>query len=340
MPRLDIAPARPIPNDMKTRRTFLLACSAAIFSPAVLPAREADLQAALDRLPQLHSLQVKRGDDLLFSAAPRGPGLDRFANIKSCSKSLVALILGEMISEGQIRSVAATLGETAAGLLPATATPGAADITMEDLVTLRAGLERTSGANYGSWVSSRNWLAYALTRPMVAQPGTRMLYSTGSTHILGAAMAEAAQKSLLQLAREHLGRPMGIEIPPWTRDPQGYYLGGNEMALRPRDMLKIAELVRDTGRYGTEQVISADWITASARRRASSPWSGLDYGYGWFLSPSGYMLARGYGGQIIAAHAERNLAVAITSDPTLPARSDGHFGALMRLLDGPILALG
>ena len=61
---------------------------------------------------------------------------------------------------------------------------------------------------------------------------------------------------------------------------------------------------------------------------------------GWFLSRSGYALGRGYGGQIIAAHKRRNLAVAITSDPTKPARSGGYFGDLMRLLDGPVLAIG
>lgn len=210
---------------------------------------------------------------------------------------------------------------------------------MEDLVTLRAGLERTSGGNYGAWVSSRNWLADALTRPMVAEPGGRMLYSTGSTHILGAALTEATGQSLLALARERLGRPMGIEIPPWTRDPQGYYMGGNEMALRPRDMLKIAVMVRDKGAFEGTQVISENWIAESLKPRARSPWSGLAYGYGWFLSDSGYILGRGYGGQIIAAHPERDLAVAITSDPMQPARSEGYFGDLMRLLEGPFLSV-
>ena len=81
------------------------------------------------------------------------------------------------------------------------------------------------------------------------------------------------------------------------------------------------------------------FLSSSTTPRTRSPWSGLSYGYGWFLSPSGYTLARGYGGQIIAAHGGRDLAVAITSDPTLPARSGGYFGDLMRLLDGPILAL-
>lgn len=323
---------------MITRRTFVAAACAALSAPRIVRAQSDDLKSAMQSLSQLHSLQIRRGGDVVFAEAPRGPGLDRFANIKSCSKSIVALLLGVALDRGEIRALTATLGQVAPGILPKNATAGVADITMEDLVTLRAGLERTSGANYGGWISAGNWLADAMTRPMVAAPGTRMLYSTGSSHILGAALAEATGQSLLAQARERLGEPLGIEIPPWTRDPQGYYLGGNEMALRPRDMLKIATLLRDGGRFADQQIVSQGWIAASTEPRARSPWSGLSYGYGWFLSPSGYMLGRGYGGQIIAAHPGRNLAVAITSDPTLPARSDGYFGALMRLLDGPVLA--
>ena len=111
------------------------------------------------------------------------------------------------------------------------------------------------------------------------------------------------------------------------------------MALRPTAMLKIATLVRDGGRFAGEQVVSQNWIAASTRPRARSPWSGLSYGYGWFLTRSGYVFGRGYGGQIIAAHPGRNLAVAITSDPMQPARSAGYFGELMRLLEGPVLSV-
>lgn len=324
---------------MKTRRSFLVCAAATLAAPTVLRGQGADLATAIADLPQLHSLQVRRGDEVIFAQAPRGPGLERLANIKSCSKSIVALLLGTAISRGEIASVAAPLREVAPGILPADATPGAGDITMEDLVTLRAGLERTSGPNYGAWVSSGNWLANALSRPMVAEPGGRMLYSTGSTHILGAALAEATGQSLLSLARDRLGGPLGIEIPPWTRDPQGYFLGGNEMALQPTAMLAIATMVRDGGRYDGVQVVPKDWIDTSTTPRARSPWSGMDYGYGWFLTRSDYVLGRGYGGQIIAANPARGLAVAITSDPTLPARSQGYFGDLLRLLEGPILAL-
>ena len=99
----------------------------------------------------------------------------------------------------------------------------------------------------------------------------------------------------------------------------------------------------DTGNIyalsGGAQVIAPGWIEASLTRRTVSPFSGLGYGYGWFLSDSGFAIARGYGGQIIAAHPARKLAVAITSDPGQPARSEGYFGDLMALLEGPVLAL-
>ncbi len=324
---------------MFTRRSFLLASALSVSAPFVARGQTQELDDMISRLPQLHSLQIQHGSDVIFSQAPRGAGLDRPANIKSCSKSIVALLLGTAIDRQEIPSVKATLQDVAPRLLPPNATPGSEKITMEDLVTLRAGLERTSGGNYGAWISSSNWIADALTRPMVAEPGQRMLYSTGSTHILGAALTEASGQSLLALARTRLGDPLGIEIPVWTQDPQGYFLGGNEMALTPRSMLKIAVMLRDRGAFENNQVIPENWVSASTKAYGRSQFSGLEYGYGWFLSPSGYALARGYGGQIIAAHPRRDLAVAITSDPTRPARSAGYFGDLIRLLDGPILNL-
>ena len=291
-------------------------------------------------LKQLHSLLIQRGDEVLLAEAPRGPGLDRPADIKSASKSILALLLGTALARHEIPAITATLGQVAPGLIPPNATQGVAAITMEDLVTLRAGVQGTSGPRYGAWVKSPNWVAYALRRPMIDQPGGRMIYSTGSDHVLGAALSVATGKSLLTLARERLGAPLKMDIPPWTRDPQGFYFGGNEMMLTPRALLKIAVLLRDQGHFGGAQVIPADWIAESLKPRTRSPFSGLAYGYGWFLSDSGYALARGYGGQIIAAHQKKNLAIAITSDPNQPARSGGYFDDLMKLLEGTVIALG
>ena len=323
-----------------TRRRLTLGL-AALAAPSLLRAQGAAdaLRETALGLPQLHAILVQRDGDLRLAEAPRGRGLDRAANIKSCSKSLLALLLGTAIAQGEIPSLDARLGDVAPDLIPADATVGVADLTMNHLVTLRAGLQGTSGEHYGAWVASGNWVAHALRQPRIAPNGGRMIYSTGTTHVLGAALVTATGQSLHDLARNRLGRPLGIDIPNWTRDPQGFHFGGNEMALTPRAMLRVALLMRDGGRMDGTQIIAPDWIAASQVPQTRSPFSGLGYGLGWFLSPTGWTLARGFGGQIIAAHPAARLAVAITSDPTQPARSEGYFGTLMDLLDGPVLAL-
>jgi CubicO group peptidase (beta-lactamase class C family) len=99
-------------------------------------------------------------------------------------------------------------------------------------------------------------------------------------------------------------------------------------------------MVRQGGRHGAAQVLSAAWVAESLRPRTRSPFSGLDYGYGWFVGRMDGVpvaLARGFGGQVIAVAPERELSVAITSDPTRPARSQGYFGDLLALLEGVIL---
>ncbi len=325
------------------RRTVLAGLAASLAAPTLAQAdpwaRVADAARAL---PQMHALVVSLDGQEVLAQAFRGPGLDRAANVKSVSKSVVALCLGAAIDRGVIPSVQATLAEVAPDLIPPSADPRVSGITLENLVTLRAGLERTSGGNYGEWVSSSDWVADALSRPIVAPPGARMLYSTGSTHVLGAALSEAAGNDLLSLAREWLGDPLGIEIPAWTRDPQGYYLGGNEMALTPRAMLRLGEMVRRGGTWDGRQVLSRDWIEASLTPATRSPFSGLSYGYGWFLRDTRQgrlALARGYGGQVIATTWGGALTVAITSDPNQPARSEGYFGDLMRFLEEEVLPL-
>ncbi len=162
-----------------------------------------------------------------------------------------------------------------------------------------------------------------------------MLYSTGSYHLLGAALAQATGRSLLELARAWLGGPLGIEIPSWTRDPQGFYMGGNNMALSPLAMVRFGEMWRAGGVWNGRRVLSRDWVEASWRPRTTSVFSGDDYGYGWFLTRLAgrdVAYARGYGGQMIYVVPDLALTVAVTSDPARPARSEGYAGDLKALL--------
>jgi CubicO group peptidase (beta-lactamase class C family) len=215
-------------------------------------------------------------------------------------------------------------------------------ITIGHLLSMQAGLERTSGRNYGAWISSGNWVRDALSRPFVDEPGGRMLYSTGSTHLLSAALSRASKRSTLELARDWLGEPLEIDIAPWTRDPQGIYLGGNEMALSPRALHRFGEMYRQGGSIDGKRVVPENWIGESWAPRTSSPFTGDRYGYGWFIRDmrghTAYY-AWGFGGQMLYVIPSLGLTVTMTSDPTEPSREDNYIGQLHALVsDGLVPA--
>src|SRR5688500_6025904 len=136
-------------------------------------------------LPRLRSLLVHWRGSLIREHYFRGATRAQPANIKSASKSVIASLVGIAIARGQIRDVHQPIGE----LLPDAmrdVDPRKRAITVEDLLTMRSGLQSTSFENYGEWVTSRNWVRDALRRPFVAEPGGPMIYSTGSTHRLSA----------------------------------------------------------------------------------------------------------------------------------------------------------
>ncbi len=323
-----------------SRRTLLTgaACAAAVPARGLDGPALAEVARRAAAMEQLHALVVARDGEVVFAEAFRGPAPERPVNVKSVSKTLVAALTGAAIDRGVLAGPEAPLLAHVAA--PPGADPRVAQITIDHLLTMRAGLDRTSGRNYGAWVQSRNWVAHALGRPFVDAPGGRFLYSTGSYHLLGVALARASGRSLLALARDWLGEPLGAEFPAWTRDPQGYFMGGNEMALSPMDLVRFGEMVRLGGLWQGRRVLSADWIETSWVPRTRSPFSNHDYGYGWFLARVGdarVAYARGYGGQMLYVVPDRGLTVAVTSDPMRPARSDGHVGALNALLAEAII---
>ncbi|PCD02267.1 6-aminohexanoate hydrolase [Sphingomonas spermidinifaciens] len=297
---------------------------------------------AAGRLPRIRSMIVLRdGQVLAEHRFNGGPPLDRPVNIKSASKPVISALVGIAIARGVLTGPDQPILPILRRDAPADPDPRLARVTIGNLLSMQAGLERTSGENYGRWVSSPDWVRFALSRPFVDEPGGRMLYSTGSTHLLSAALTRASGRSTYALAREWLGEPLGIAIPPWPRDPQGIYFGGNDMLLSPRALARFGELYRLGGRIGGRQVVPAGWIEASWTPRTTSPWSGERYGYGWFVSEMrGHPVrfAWGYGGQMLYILPDLRLTVAMTSDATAP-REGGHIDALHRLVaDGIVPA--
>nr|WP_245181350.1 serine hydrolase [Sinorhizobium mexicanum] len=296
-----------------------------------VPSLLEDLAARRD-LTSLKTVIIARNGKVVAERGYRGHAPEDSTNIKSASKSIVSALVGIAIDKGLLEGPDQKIAPILKSDLPASPDPRINDITIGNLLSMQAGLGRMSGPNYGRWVSSRNWVRFALAQPFDDEPGGRMLYSTASTHLLSAILTKVSGKSTLALAREWLGPVEGFRIGAWERDPQGIYLGGNQMAMSARSLLAFGELYRNGGKTAEgRQIIPQDWIDLSWQARTNSRFSGDAYGYGWFARQIGgedVHFAWGYGGQMLYIVPSLHLTVVMTSEESGPSARNGYRDAL------------
>ena len=291
---------------------------------------------AVSTLPRLRSLLISIDGETVAERYFHGARSSESANLKSASKSIISTLIGIALDRGQLKSVSDPIANFFPEHLGANIDAAKKRITIEDLLTMRSGLETTSNVNYGRWVTSANWVGHVLTRPVVDEPGGRMIYSTGNSHLLSAILTRATKMSTFEFARRYLAEPLAIAIRPWIRDPQGIYLGGNDMHLTPRAMLTYGELYLNRGRVHEKQIVSAQWIEESLKPRTKSSWSGRDYGYGWWIDNLGGQTthyAWGHGGQFIFTVPGLKLVVVTTAVPTPDDGRREHQRAIYDLVE-------
>ena len=293
-------------------------------------------------LPRLKSLLVSHNGNLVLERYYNGARATTPANIKSASKSVIAALVGIAVSKGHIK----TVDQKIADYFPELASDPEKrkrDITIEDLLTMRSGLESTSGRNYGAWVQSPNWVRFVLRRPLIDEPGTRIEYSTGSSHLLSAIITKAVKKSTWQFAQEELARPLGFTLAKWPADPQGIYFGGNEMLMTPKQMIEFGELYLNDGRAAGTQLLPKDWIEKTQIGRGKSRWgSDREYGLGFWIRDLGghkSYYAWGYGGQFIFIVPGKDLVIVTTSRSDVSSERRDHLDAIYGLVEQIVRSL-
>ena len=325
----------------------ILAGALAIASSALLwavPGAQAprfdDARTAAAQLPRLHSLIVSVRGATVLEYYAKGAAATRPANVKSASKSVISTLVGIAIDRG----ILAGVNEPIVRFFPQLARdpdPRKPRITIEDLLTMRSGLVSTSFDNYGAWVGSRNWIDYVLSRPLEAEPGTGMEYSTGNSHLLSAILTKATGRSTWAFAQSALGTPLGFTLSRWPRDPQGIYFGGNDMLMTPRQLLALGELYLNRGRAGGRQVVSSAWVDASCTGRGRSRFNpDQTYGYGWWLRDfAGRQgcFAWGYGGQYAIVFRDLDLVVVTTSSTAVSEDRRDHRRQIFDIVEQLIL---
>jgi CubicO group peptidase (beta-lactamase class C family) len=314
----------------------------AVLHPDSLAQLLSDITSSFNQLGPINSLIVSQHGEIVTEQYYGRMHGGRGQNIKSASKSVLSILVGIAIDKGYLEGVDQTIEEFFPEYFTTNPDSLKASITIEDLLTMRSGLASTSRANYGRWVTSSNWIQYTLERPLQGTPGVDRIYSTGNTHLLAVILARASDMSLLAFSNHYLFHPMDIRITGWDRDPQGYYFGGNNMAMRPGDMVKIGRLMMNAGIYNGQQIVSSNWIIKSVKP-VTGRISGVEnYGYLWFQREAGdYQMyyAFGNGGQYILMVPELDSVITVTTrnESGLPTRN--YRRELMTTIDREIIPL-
>jgi CubicO group peptidase (beta-lactamase class C family) len=301
-----------------------------------------------DLYPQVRSVLVVRHGYLVYERYWQGGTAGDGHNSFSVTKSFVSALVGIALGNGKLKGLGQTIEELLAHHLPAKADPRLRQVTLEQLLTMTSGLAGDDTSLGGDdriverMLQSRDWVRHILGRRLVSKPGAEFAYSSSTSHLLSAIVADATGQSTLVFAQAKLFGPLGIATdnafeptvsrwPPtpaqleafeqapvaWPKDPQGYPFGGGFLKLPARDLAKFGYLYLNGGRWDGAQVVPADYVRASTQPQSDPPVGPGGYGYQWWVTDdSGHdsFRAVGFGGQLIQVIPHLDVVVVITSD--------------------------
>jgi CubicO group peptidase (beta-lactamase class C family) len=277
---------------------------------------EAAVRAIEARGWAIHSFLVARHGRLVLERygadgkRQLGPG-DPHA-LHSTTKTFTGTLVGIALEEGKLASVdAPVLGFFAADEVKEH-TPGKLRMRLEDLLTMRSGLDYLDGVD-DYLFGLPETAAEILSQHQQAEPGTRWNYSSADSHVLAEILRRATGEPPRAYAERRLFGKLGITQVRWDADPDGTSYGGFGLWLRPRDLARFGQLLLSRGRWKGAQVVPAEWIAAITRPRAETPWSAGTYGYQCWLPKIGGFATRGYMGQDMYVFPDRDLIVVFTA---------------------------
>lgn len=284
---------------------------------------ETDLPAAVegwivDRT--VTALVVLKNGEIVYENYFQGTRADDRRISWSMAKSYLSVLVGILIEDGKITSLDDPVTKYAP-LLKGGAYDGA---------SLRNVLQMASGVSfdedYLDFNSDINRMGRVLAlggkmddfaaglTARFAEPGQQWQYVSIDTHVVGMVVRGATGRSITDLLSEMIIVPLGLENTPYyLTDGVGtaFVLGGLNMTTR--DYARFGQMFAQGGTWQGNQIVPADWVTASTIPSAPTSPGETGYGLQWWIpigaAPGEYM-ARGIYGQYIYIDTARGVVIA------------------------------
>ncbi len=266
---------------------------------------------SLNGLAYINSFLVVRNGALVFERYYNGSARNHANNIHSASKSIWGAAVGIAIERGLIPSLDTRISDILPARYVNIMDNNKRAITVRHLVTMTSGIRWTEDSTEYNIESQADRVAAILSLPQASAPGTRFNYSTGDAHLVAAVLSEATKMSGCEFIHKNLLAPMGVVAERWGRDPQGYFTGGYNFYITPREMAKFGMLYVNKGNWNGQQLVNANWVQSSMQNMTSG--YGIDF---WITRINNRNAAQawGWGGQMIYIVPDLNLVVVFTTN--------------------------
>ena len=242
----------------------------------------------------------------------------------SVAKSFTSTLVGAAVKDGYIKSLEDKVS---------TYIPGLRGSVYDD-VTVRQLLTMTSGVKWNEDYTDRNsdvalfdrhqsepgedmTVSYMKRLPREAPAGTKWVYKTGETNLIGVLVSSATGKTLSAYLSEKLWKPFGMEGEAiWMLGRTGHEIAGCCISARLRDYARFGLFMLDGGK----NVLPDGWIKEATTKQAEIDQPGKGYGFQWWTNDDGSYAAQGIFGQGIFIDPKRKLIIA--SNGNWPTATD------------------
>ncbi len=289
----------------------------------VLPISDGDVDAYMTS-QNVAGLIVLQDGKVRLERYARGFGRDGRWTSFSVAKSFTSTLVGAAIRDGYIKSV----DEPVTRYLPDLAGSGYDGVTIEQLLTMTSGVRWNEDYTDPNSDVAQMYakpvpagvdpiIAYMRTLPRADAPGTKWVYKTGETNLIGTLVQRATGKPLANYLSEKVFKPYGMEHDGfWMIDQAGHEVGGCCLSVSLRDYARMGQFVLEGGKG----VVPDDWFAKATTAHAPIGAPDFGYGYQWWTYPQGRYGAQGIFGQSITIDPAHRVVIAMVS--AAPKASD------------------
>ncbi len=253
----------------------------------------------------------------------------------SVAKSFTSTLVGAAIKDGYIKSI----DDKVSDYIPDLKGSVYDNVTIKHLLTMTSGVKwnedyadpKSDVALFNAYKAEPGvdvTVSYMRKLKREAPSGTKWVYKTGETNLVGVVVSSATKKNLSDYLSEKVWRPFGMEHDAsWLLGSTGHEISGCCLQASTRDFARFGLFILGGGIAEGKSVLPDGWIAEATTKHADTDQAEDGYGYQWWIVNDGSYAARGIFGQSIFIDPKRKLVIASNSNwPQATDRQGGDQG--------------